>query len=158
MCISYESYDNNATQLSKNMTMRLVYELLIICFYTYNLVIIRTHRAVKWLQQILYRWMSILLNIQRNIHSWQYPCRTHPVFDIYYSYSYPRQIVVVVSYPCLTPNPRKNMKTNMISTISVRIQSFCIPIADSQWHTARGQGSPIARTRRRMRVTDEQQK
>jgi hypothetical protein len=39
----------------KNTTIRLVYKLLIICFYTYNLVVIRTHRVVNWVQHIIYR-------------------------------------------------------------------------------------------------------
>jgi hypothetical protein len=57
----------------------------------------------------------------KKINYRRYLCPTSFVFDTRYIH-----ICICIrirSYPCLNTNPNKNMKTHMVSIISIRIQS-----------------------------------
>ena len=66
----------------------------------------------------------------KNIRYRRYPCPTSSVFDPRLSVSVFEDIRICIrirSYPYSHSNPNKNMKTNMISLISVRIRSDYTP-------------------------------
>jgi hypothetical protein len=71
-------------------------------------------------------WNNVLHGILQNIRYRQYSCLTSSVFDIQLSVFVSENIHIRIhirSYPYLKLNPNKNIKTNMVSVISVRIRS-----------------------------------
>jgi hypothetical protein len=67
----------------------------------------------------------------KNIRYRRYPCPISSVFDPRLSvfvFENIRICIRIRSYPYSNSNPTKNMKTNMISLISVRIRSDYTPI------------------------------
>jgi hypothetical protein len=81
----------------------------------------------KWLQP-WYVWNDVLHDIRQKIRYRQYPCLTSSVFDTHLFVFVSENIRIRIrSYPYSNLNPNKNMKTNMISVISVRIRSDYVP-------------------------------
>jgi hypothetical protein len=75
-------------------------------------------------------WNDVLHDIRQKIRYRQYPCPTSSVFDTQLSvfvFENIRIRICIRSYPYSNSNPNKNMKTNMVSVISVRIRSDYIP-------------------------------
>jgi hypothetical protein len=66
----------------------------------------------------------------KNIHYRCYPCPTSSVFDTHLSVFASENIRICIrirSYPYSNSNPKKNMKTNMVSVKSVCIRSDYTP-------------------------------
>jgi hypothetical protein len=69
----------------------------------------------------------------KNIHYRRYPCPISSIFDPRLSvfvFENIRICIRIRSYPYPNSNPTKNMKTNMISLISVRIRSDYTPTSN----------------------------
>ena len=79
----------------------------------------------------------------KNIRYRRYPCPISSVFDPRLSvfvFENIRICIRIRSYPYSNSNPTKNMKTNMISLISVRIRSDYTPINSATYCFARSTG------------------
>ena len=75
-------------------------------------------------------WNDVLHDIRQKIRCRQYPCPTSSIFDSQLSVFVSENIRIRIrirSYPYSNSNLNKNMKTNMVSEISVRIRSDYIP-------------------------------
>jgi hypothetical protein len=75
-------------------------------------------------------WNDVLHDIRQKIRYRQYPYPTSSVFDTHIFVFVSENIRIRIRirrYPYSNSNPNKNMKTNMISVISVRIRSGYIP-------------------------------
>jgi hypothetical protein len=82
-------------------------------------------------------WNDVLHDIRQKIRYRQYPCPISSVFDTQLSVFVSENIRICIrirSYPYSISNPNKNMKTNMVSVISVRIRSDYIPTLDDERH------------------------
>jgi hypothetical protein len=94
-----------------------------------------TQGVDTWLQP-WYVWNDVLHDIRQKIRYRQYPCPTSSVFDTHLSVFVSENIRIRIrirSYPYSNLNPNKNMKTNMISVIFVRIRSDYIPRFIDEW-------------------------
>ena len=87
-------------------------------------------------QHVCNLWMFPLLDIRRNIHVRCYPHPAHSVFDTHLFVFITETIricICICGYPCLNPNPIKNVKTNTILTISDPFASELDNITASVW-------------------------
>ena len=113
--------------------------------YTYNTKNVYTQGVDTWLQP-WYVCNDVLHDIRQKIRYRQYPCPTSSVFDTQLSvfvFENIRIRICIRSYPYSNSNPNKNMKTNMISVISVHIRSDYIHIPTDQGF----EGWPLGRVR-----------
>jgi hypothetical protein len=97
--------------------------------YTYNAKNVWTQGVDTWLQP-WYVWNDVLHGIRQKIRYRQYPCVTNSVFDTQLFLFVSENIRICIrirSYPYLNSNLYKNIKTNMVSVISVCIRSDYIP-------------------------------
>jgi hypothetical protein len=94
-----------------------------------------TQRVDTWLQP-WYVWNDVLHGIRQKIRYRQYPCPTSSVFDTQlFVFVFENIRIRIRSYPYSNPNPNKNIKTNMVSVISVCIRSDYIPTnTQPYWH------------------------
>jgi hypothetical protein len=73
-------------------------------------------------------WNDVLHDIRQKIRYRQYPCPISSVFDTHIPvFVFENIRICIRSYSYSNSNPSKNMKTNMISVISVCIRSDYIP-------------------------------
>jgi hypothetical protein len=75
-------------------------------------------------------WNDVLHGIRQKIRYRQYLCPTSSIFDTQLSVFVSENIHIrirIQSYPHSNLNPNKNIKTNMVSVISIHIRSDYIP-------------------------------